>query len=342
MSRLASKVKMGFYPTPIQTLREIASFLSFENSSNVLDPCCGEGEALEYVKRNAVNSRRNRFAYVDVASWGVEIDTDRAMKASGNLDEVIQGSIFDARVNPLGSMGLLWLNPPYDTNAAEERDEIKFFKHSIKWLKPDGILVFIVPEGLFENEKNRKLISEYFYDCQVFRVHRDDYPAFKQVVLFGRKRKDRVDVKPFVKPPYEHIEDRGENCKESFEGYYGVLASERPTVFQCGDSITVEEILKNRGQLEKKIRYILNEKERSDSLSPLFPLRKGHLVALLTAGVLNGKVSNSDGNGHILVKGYSERSEAVREDENAVITTNSYKVGIRVIDPNAKRWYDIT
>ena len=56
-------------------------------------------------------------------------------------------SIFDARVNPLGSMGLLFLNPPYDTEEGE-RVEMKFLKHSLKWLCPDGVLIFIVPEHI--------------------------------------------------------------------------------------------------------------------------------------------------------------------------------------------------
>jgi hypothetical protein len=180
MARLASEAKMGFYPTPERSLREIIQWIEIEggygyiqsNSQNrftfhLLDPCCGNGEALQDVVR---------YQY-KAATWGIELDIERAMEASNNLDNVIQCSIFDARVNPLGSMGLLWLNPPYSTED-RERVEIKFLKHSMKWLATDGLLIFIVPETILD-EKNLNWIGQHFYDITVMRLHRKDYPQLR-------------------------------------------------------------------------------------------------------------------------------------------------------------------
>lgn len=41
------------------------------------------------------------------------------------------------------------------------------------------------------------------------------------------------------------------------------------------------------------------------------------------------------------MKGYSERQESIRVEDDREITTSTYRVGIRVIDPDAGRWYDI-
>ena len=40
-----------------------------------------------------------------------ELDAQRAMEACEKLRFAVHGSIFDARINPLGSIGLLYLEP---------------------------------------------------------------------------------------------------------------------------------------------------------------------------------------------------------------------------------------
>ena len=72
-------------------------------------------------------------------------------------------------------MGLLWLNPLYNSENGE-RTEMKFLKHSIKWLCYHGILVFIVPEHILEREKDRVWIGQHFSDITFLRLDRDDYP----------------------------------------------------------------------------------------------------------------------------------------------------------------------
>jgi type I restriction-modification system DNA methylase subunit len=49
--RLAGQEKMGYYPTPASLLDAIASYLSADSAGpcRVLDPCCGEGEALAHI-----------------------------------------------------------------------------------------------------------------------------------------------------------------------------------------------------------------------------------------------------------------------------------------------------
>ncbi|MEW6418568.1 MAG: DUF6094 domain-containing protein [Nitrospirota bacterium] len=209
MARLAAEAKMGFYPTPERSLQEINRWIEIEGGyrhtqSNgqdgcvfhLLDPCCGNGEALQSVVR---------YPYKTV-TWGIELDIERAMEASNNLDTVIQCSIFDARVNPLGSMGLLWLNPPYSTED-RERVEMKFLKHSMKWLVSDGVLVFIVPENILD-ERNLNWIGQHFYNITVLRLHRKDYPQFKQVVLFGKKKDKRTEdseITPSLEYPHKKM-----------------------------------------------------------------------------------------------------------------------------------------
>ena len=146
----------------------------------------------------------------------------------------MQGSILDARINPLGSVGLLYLNPPYDWDDGE-RLEMKFLKHAHKWLCTDGVLVFLVPELIFHYEKHRSWIGQYFYDIRIVRVTKADYPAFKQVVLFGKKRKERHETGTVMSPSYPYIEDAEASS-------YAVPLTTGPGVFQGTDTVTDEEV----------------------------------------------------------------------------------------------------
>jgi 16S rRNA G966 N2-methylase RsmD len=232
--------------------------------------------------------------------------------------------------------GLLYLNPPYDTEAGK-RVEMEFLKHSMKWLTPGGLLVFIIPETVFLNDRIRQWIGEHFENITVVRSHTDEYPDYyRQAILFGYKRQERVENgEIFCQPPYPHIETV--TAKE-----YAVTVTAGPEVFQDNATITDEEITGNRSRVLEVIRTITGYTEKIETLSPVLPLRKGHLVSLITAGVLDGRIKTQD-NGFLLIKGFSDRIEHKRTEEDREITTSTYSVGIRVIEstPQGGRWYDI-
>jgi hypothetical protein len=330
---------MGYYTTPEDSLYYIKKLIKIdfkckERQFHLLDPCCGEGEALRQVSYWANYDDNSRTSNYDneLITWGIELDIDRANSAVNNIDNIIQCSIFDARLNPLGSTGLLYLNPPYNTDEGQ-RVEMKFLKHSIKWLCSGGVLVFIIPEHVLGKEDNRNWIGQHFRKILITRLHRNDYPVFKQVVLFGLKREDRVEEGDLIPPPYsEHIEDL--RIKP-----FIIPPTEGPKVFQGSDAVTEEDIRQNRPKLIEEIKKIIGEQKAIAGLRPLFPLRRGHLVSLVTAGVLDGKIE-TPGGGFIVIKGFSERSEDTRIEDNVEITRNTYSVDIRVIEEGG-RWYDI-
>lgn len=330
MARLASDAKMGFYPTPSQTLDHISRYLEAEGEGNIklLDPCCGEGRALHDLAVNLGWS-------ASPVTYGVEQDSERAVAASGSLKEIVNSSIFDVRINPLGCMGLLWLNPPYGSDGIE-RYEMRFLKHSIKWLCKDGILVYLVPEPLFEREKDRQWIAQNFYDCQVFRFHSEEYPRFKQAFLIGKKRA-KLGEGEIPPPPYPYIEDKSPSWDDSAPPFT-IPETDGPDVFQGSDAVTDEEVSSNRSRLIEEVVKITGNGEGIGKIKPLLPLRKGHLVALLTAGFLDGRIETPEGS--IWLRGFSDRVSSTRVEDDKQITRYTYSVGIRVIEQGGQ-WYDI-
>jgi Uncharacterised methyltransferase family (DUF6094) len=321
MARLESQAKMGYYSTPEETLECIKEKLIISPGAVMLDPCCGEGSALMSV------------ADEGGTSFGIELDTERAVTASDMLDTVICGSIYEAIVRPLDSFSMLCLNPPYDWEDGE-RAEFRFLRHSHKWLMKGGLLVYLVPEYVLTTEKVARFIGRNYADIRVFRFTRDDYPVFKQVVLFGVKREEQIEGR-IPMPPYAHIEDT--------DGIiYKVPPSNIPQVFEL-EGIRPEDIEGYRPAAVKSLLETVGGVKRDDNiLSPLFPLRKGHLVSLLMSGVLNGQLK--DGAKKLVFKCYTERHKSTRtvEDngETKEITNDSYVSGIRVIEKG--QWYDVT
>ncbi len=317
MARLESNAKMGYYPTPETTLQHLTKWISSGEGAHLLDPCCGTGDALA---RIAGGSR----------TYGIELDRERGAEAVEVLASFAGGSLLTARINPLASMGLLFLNPPYDT-ADGERVEMQFLKHAHKWLADGGVLVFIVPERVLSGERCQKWISHRYEDIRIVRVAKNNYPRFSQAVLFGRKRPEGP-AGPFPRVgdylDYEHPQP------------YTVPPTTGPAVFQGDASVTDDEIAANGPKLTRILKEIGRDTGATAQLSPILPLRKGHMVSLLTSGVLDGTIETATG--PLIIKGFSDRTETSTVDEEGEreIVRNTFTVGIRVIEGG--HWYDIT
>ncbi len=138
MSRLLSVEKAGFYPIPIEHLPAITSlFEPALHGGKLLDPCAGEGEALQHLAE----------------AWGLqpyanELDTDRAAacQALFGPTQAVQGDLYTLRAS-LGSFPAIWLNPPYTfdmSNKDDKRREFAMLKHAWKWLQANGWMLWCV------------------------------------------------------------------------------------------------------------------------------------------------------------------------------------------------------
>src|ERR1700747_1794566 len=101
--RNAARLKMGYYPLPESEGAKLRALLSFPQPASVIDPCVGQGTAVDLVTGGA-----------QVRRYGVELDAERARIANSRGIETIQGNAFDAIAKP-ESFSLLYLNPPYDS-----------------------------------------------------------------------------------------------------------------------------------------------------------------------------------------------------------------------------------
>src|SRR5713226_4495544 len=135
--RLEAQAKAGFYTTPNEVIEIIKTWVGEKKpgARRLLDPCCGTGEPAARIA-----------AAAGCDTFGVEINTARARVANKLLTKVVASDLFSVRARPR-AFSILYLNPPYDFDADDGRAELSFLKHTVAYLTPGGLLLFLLPQA---------------------------------------------------------------------------------------------------------------------------------------------------------------------------------------------------
>ena len=331
--RLAAQAKMGYYPTPPSVGSLVTDILIRNGKGNIrlLDPCAGEGTALKQIGE-----------MLSAETYGIELDTERGSIAKQILTHCLVTDYTATRISNQ-AFSVLYLNPPYDWAirndevSASERYERTFLRNTVRYLIPNGVLVYLIPQKRLD-KTIAKILAFRFKDVKVYRFPEDEYKAFKQIVLFGVLKK-RADNDEDLE---RYLTDVG-HCKaiipflDKAECKYPVLPSPAAKNFLFRttriDPRELEIEVRQHG-LRDKINRLVKPLTLSEQIKPIMPLRQGHLAQLLACGMMNGVVLDRDGRNPLVVKGitrkevetrteYEDGKEKVIETDKIVITINA-------------------
>jgi 16S rRNA G966 N2-methylase RsmD len=327
--RIAAQTKLGFYPTPLAVVELLRKIIAFPNEeTHVLDPCCGAGEALEALTRGT-----------KALTHGIELDADRAAEAKKRLRHVIHAGYEDVEVSP-GSMGLLFLNPPYDDQEGE-RKEFVFLRDLIDTLAPSGILVYIFPQARLTREV-ATLLASNFTQVRVQRFPDPEFDAFGQIVVVGKKS-DWPFENPREAENLAAMRERDLPPLDAGWPRYSVPAVPN-AVFRVRP-VRPEDLvaLARTSPLLGRIRDLTEPSTLGNVARPPTRLHVGHLGLLLAAGRLNGLVGTGDAR-HIVVgkpvKAIVETTEKEEDAEGNPIKVEkrleTFKVTIKMLLPNGE------
>ena len=280
--RSVARLKMGYYPLPESEGAKLRDLLTFSAPTSVIDPCVGQGTALDLITNGA-----------DVRRYGIELDADRAQTASSKGIAVIQGNAFDA-IAKTESFSMLYLNPPYDSeigSVGNSRMERLFLEHTFRWLVPDGVLVMVIPfERLHECAG---VLSSHFAELNVFRMTDDEAVRFRQIAVLGVRRNVRGVAVEHTRRQLQLISPYG-----SFQGLpelepsacqpYPVPPTGEATLSYRGLPYDLLEDLLPQSGAWKQTEPFLMPHEDVATGRPITPLHGGHVGLLCTAGLLNG------------------------------------------------------
>ena len=295
--RLEAQAKAGFYPTPPKVVDIIKTWIGekMPGPRRLLDPCCGTGDPAAQIATAA-----------GCEAYGVEINTDRAKTAKNLLSKVVAGNLFSVRARP-GAFSILYLNPPYDFDAEDGRTELSFLKHTLPYLTPRGLLLFVVPQRRITTRIAR-VLSAYFEDLKVRKFPADEFQSFGQIVITGLK-KARAEIDGEVLASLTQIQsmDLPEIHRKEFSFTVPAVARDffiRSSEF--GPDELAEELKESSLWKEPALGLLEEDGQTSPASQPLMPPRKAHLAMLIAAGLINNQILEANGK-RLLIKGTSKK-----------------------------------
>ena len=340
--RYAAQQKMGYYKTPLEVVERIKKHVWIEEGARLVDTCCGEGEALALIS-----------AGKDVESYGVELDPERARKASQVLDHVLNcDALYEFRASH-ESFGLLWLNPPYDLEQGDEfqskqRLELLFLKRHFPLLQLEGVLVYIIPFHTLA--KAAGFLSGRLTDLKVYSFPSTEFQAFKQIVVLGKKRKptsrdviqNRKFLKEISKLPAESVPQLLPIVGEENTTYPVPSAPGGKVLFKSTrlDPDEAYHIIRKDG-LYENLLTIITPREPTQ-IRPLTSLRQGHLAMLLASGLMNGDVEK-DGRRYTIKGSVRKVTTTTFEGEEGEkeVETDRYEIVIKALDWQNRAFVEI-
>jgi hypothetical protein len=312
--RNAGRLKLGYYPLPIEEARNIRTLLASSAPYAAIDPCAGDGTALMEVTKDS-------GAYLA----GIELDADRAASSAQRGIEVVHGSAFECRV-AAETCSLLYLNPPYDSELgphSNQRMELVFLEHCYRWVLTDGVLIFVIPSTALA--PCARLLAGQFDRISVLRLTHPESVQFHQVVVFGRRKKAHARGEPRGAEVLIRTGTRPDEIpalNREVRERYAIPPSGPASINFVGLPLDLLEDSLQRSTAMQNTRGILVRKHQKMTGRPVTPLHKGHVGLLACSGMLNGFFGDGESR-HIAhwrsVKYVDEFNEAGEGDDETIL-----------------------
>ncbi|MGB7593269.1 MAG: DUF6094 domain-containing protein [Terriglobia bacterium] len=317
--RFEGKSRLGFYPLPLPEAQRIRRLLCFPDaSSSAIDSCVGDGVAFEAITSGAQTLR-----------YGIELDAFRAEQARQRIPNIVQGNTLEVQC-PVECFGLIYLNPPYDWAlgpADSRRTEQAFLSHTYRWLKPGGVLLFVIPgDRLAECSQ---ILSTHFRDVRVYRLEAPECVRYKQVVVIGarrsRREKERLADSDITRARLYYA-SLARNPSQipvlpsEPEARYDVpLSGPAQLVYRGLPLDEIEDLLPQSAAYRQAGRILFAEPVSATG-RPLTPLHAGHVGLLACSGLLNGIFGFGDQRHIAFWQAVKIVDKTEEEDEQGVVT----------------------
>ena len=331
MARIAAETKGGYYPTPPSQMAHVCRRLTVEPGTelNLFDPCCGEGAALKQMAEDLASKG------AAVKTYGVELESGRAKKAKKALDHVLHSGYEAIRMTN-EVISAMWLNPPYDV-ANGERVEVRFLRDlTERRLQPGGLLMFCIPQYVLRNAAST--LAARFFDLAVYRFTDDDYPVFKQVVVFGYRR-EQSDAGPEARKTKEWLANLGYLGPEAVPSLdeddgktFSVPAAAGPVAIFRDSRVDVDEaraaVLKSPvfAQVERLITP--PPPAQVQMKTPVMPLKLAHMGTAIAAGAVGGNMGT-----HIIVGTTKKTVETYEKGKDTIAQVERIETSVKVFSP---------
>lgn len=330
---------MRFVPTSEACLNRIAAAIPrLYRDIQFLDSRCNSGDNL----RNLTRGFERKITY------GIEADQNVASKAKEKINRVAAGQFAGSRItndafDVLVTEPIIGWQATFNgcQNPLTFKTERVFLLNTIKYLRPNGIGVMILP--YYRLYKDICLfIAKHYSNVQIRKLGSDFYD-YGAVVIIGTKREDTKEVDEATYQllrkchNQEKIKDILTNPLEAYTLPRDLLPIDifRGSVLDPNELLS---IVQNSGCMEEFWKKQKVEKLSETSKQPLLPFNIGQIGLVLTSGCLDGIIDEGNGNYHLIKGKVSKQSNIERnynsDTEIETQETISNRVEINVVLPN--------
>jgi len=206
-----------------------------------------------------------------------------------------------------------------------------------KYLQPGGLLIYCIPQHALRNAA--ALLVTRFENISVYRFTDENYPAFKQVIVFGYRRRNSKNIK--IKDEKEWLESLSVADLPALDVQdntcYQVPSADGSVELFRGSVMDPEEIMRDIEDspawpaVEKLMLPPSVRKGNVKLKRPLLPLKQMHLGIAIAAGAVGGNMGN-----HILegvTKKVTTKRTEPTETGHKEIEEERHVTTIRVFSP---------
>jgi len=321
MPRLTSLEKGGYYAFPDEYLPAVASlFTPAPDGGRLLDPCAGEGRALQHLS--------DAWKLTPYAN---ELDTDRAAACQALFGPIqaVQGDLYTLRAS-LGSFPAIWLNPPYtwETGSGDDkRRELGMLKHAWKWLQAGGWMMWVVYAHHVTADA-ASFLAKHCKTVDVWRLPGLHLGEYVHVVVVAQEGTPPQDPALFA----QHILQDAANPRELTVLDTPRYAFPPPRTKQrfvfapkvITPELALQAVQADGAQFGAGFQRLLQPPPPVENVRPVVRPRGGQLALVLAAGLFNGIVVQTE-EGRAAVRSTVEPVEQLGEgtelDESDETTT---------------------
>ncbi len=164
----------------------------------LFDPCAGEGEAVDEIRKAAI--ARGAVVKASVVACEMEELRYRALvrrcPPAKSSDQILHTDAFAVTWPADARASVLYLNPPYDTDPEYKRLEQRFLARFTSALAVGGGLLYVVPAATLA--ASARYLARHFTEIRCWRFPDPEYAAFSQVVLLARRTTPPLQDEPMA------------------------------------------------------------------------------------------------------------------------------------------------
>lgn len=341
-----NEAKMGAYYTDPFHCKLIHQFLEFpEEEICCLEPSIGNATAIMEV--TGKSKEKN-----NIKIFGVELnhDTCQVLKEENKINYLLEADFLENVIISHNVFSFCFMNPPYG-ELENERKELAFLKKATPYLIKGAVIALVIPKYILEESEFMNYWCMYYDTNFLYQFLEKEYQKFKQVVVIGRKRREKLDIKERDEKIESYFIQKWNEIEEIPLNYVGEKISVPPSkedkIAKFSTAIfnpqTAIEGLKS-SPLQQMIIEILKKEEYGETMEigqpPVMP-KNSHLYLLATCGLGQGFAGLEENGDLHLQRGVVKRiktgeyvSDGEEDDNLSYVETEKSSIAYKIIEAN--------